>query len=276
MEPNQQEVAAKCRLVLDSVQQATVNRSQDISVPELESKCVNSVEQLSQLVDAHSDLFKACKRRNLGEDGDELYNQARQRSEALNSLMQQLDVLAESLADALEDLASSTAHPHVNTPNPQEVIQYAHLIRYTTFAHMGLVSAPPGPQEPQMVNSQLFQFARDHQARMAMQPPMQAAPSMPQGADGAAFPPGYQFPPGLAQPPAGYQPGDTVVMPPADGAAAGAGAGAAGPAGPAPQVLPPRPPAPPETGGGMALDLILNPDMEDVEDWSSDDEDSDY
>ena len=112
-------------------------------------------------------------------------------------------------------------------PTPESIIAYAHTLRYTTFAHAGLISQPPAPQQAQMCNSVLFRYSHGQAATAQPSVPLNDAS---QGAtstsdtfmdmdipDGwkpgdplPSFPSSIQL--GIQPPemPAGWKPGDPI------------------------------------------------------------------
>ena len=101
---------------------------------------------------------------------------AKQREAVLHQLTLHLDSLAQTLCVSIDKtgalleascsfitplgpMGDGAAHggPMLPPLPPVEaILEYAHRLRYTTFAHAGLVSQPPAPQQAQMLNSTLF------------------------------------------------------------------------------------------------------------------------
>jgi hypothetical protein len=103
-------------------------------------------------------------------------SRSNERDFILQALRLNLDNLAESIytsidrAEAIIDMSRSfipsphggaTPHEevHRSLPSVESILAYAHRLRYTTFAHAGLVSLPPAPQPAQMLNSTLFRHS---------------------------------------------------------------------------------------------------------------------
>lgn len=122
-------------------------------------------------------------------------SRAEQREQVLQALRVQLDSHVLSLASAVSKSSAllkeckSMVQPQPPAPSPQEILAYAHQLRYTTFAHAGLVSQPPAPQQAQMLNSTLFHYSQQR-----------AADAMPTALTGTAAASAKPEPPPQAQP----------------------------------------------------------------------------
>ena len=177
-----------------------------------------------------------------------------QREQVLQALRVQLDSHVLSLASAVSKSSAllkefkSMVQPQPPAPSPQDILAFAHQLRYTTFAHAGLVSQPPAPQQAQMLNSTLFHYSQQRAADAMPtaltgtatagakpEPPPQAQPQLQpqqaqaqaQAADAAAstlplslhnlppMPAGWKPGDPLPEFPAGFQlPDNTPAMPP--------------------------------------------------------------
>lgn len=117
-----------------------------------------------------------------------------QREQVLQALRVQLDSHVLSLASAVSKSSAllkeckSMVQPQPPAPSPQDILAYAHQLRYTTFAHAGLVSQPPAPQQAQMLNSTLFHYSQQR-----------AADAMPTALTGTAAASAKPEPPPQAQ-----------------------------------------------------------------------------
>jgi hypothetical protein len=254
-----------------------------------------------------------------------------QRREKLHALLLEVGTQAQSLSatlDRSEELLKacrSSLRPGdqaalpMPQPAPEDVLLLGHRLRYTTFAHAGLVSQPPAPQQAQMLNSTLFKYSQAHAADALPCALTQAGPARPDAADTAAkaadgkpepastsaaaasapaidvsslppmpadwqpgqplpsFPSGFQMPDNIPEMPPGWKPGDPIPMllPAAGAAATESAAEPMDTTEEPPTAAPPRPAAPavqPEL-----LSFILNPDLEEADDYSeSDDDDDDF
>ncbi|KAG1653954.1 hypothetical protein FOA52_008975 [Chlamydomonas sp. UWO 241] len=275
-----------------------------------------------------------------GQGEIERRSNASNRDEALRGLRLAIDGVAQGLADDVDRTqaildAGEVPDPGRPSPSPEAILELGHRLRYTTFAHAGLVSQPPCPQQAQMLNSSLFVFsqaraadampaaltahaaphAAPHAAAHAgptLQPPTAAAAApkpapkpdpgalaamLPTGVDLSAlppmpadwapgdpmpgFPPGFQLPPNIPEMPAGWKPGDPLpfASPPAAAAArqggeeAGADAAAAVAAATEQEAAMERAAAPaagpkPPVVREDLLTFILNPDLEEADDYS--------
>jgi hypothetical protein len=230
-------------------------------------------------------------------------SQARSRDLIFQSMRQQLEVLIPSLCTALdysETLMQYSRHyfpdPSRVTlpPSSQTVLSYAHRLRYTTFAHTGLISQPPAPQQAQMLNSSLFRFSLERAADAQPSVTTTSKASMQDGGiswsgrlpdrsdvgkDGTPlplFPEGFQMPEGMPEMPPDWKPGDPI---PFTGLMRARSAAAQAPT-LSPMLnegsAPPQPSSvQPPKGTGLAFDFLLNPEYEVVQSASSSEDDED-
>ncbi len=253
-------------------------------------------------------------------ESSEARSRAQARDERLRVLRLDLDSLARSLKSSIDatEALLSTSKSYVQPPHgddvaaPADILTYAQRIRYTTFAHAGLVGQPPAPQQAQMLNSLLFKFSQERAAdakpdiggvgrrpkkkeiAVREEPPTATAaapttsappataielpplpPDWQPGDPLPAFPAGFVLP-GMPAMPPNWKPGDPIPFLAAAAGAARSGEGAA-PMEVDVVVPPPRAaaaaaPAVTTTASSLA-DFILNPDLEVAYDVSDDDDD---
>jgi hypothetical protein len=110
--------------------------------------------------------------------------------------------------------------------SPESILSYSYNLRYTTFAHVGLISQPPAPQQAQMCNSALFRYSHSHAAdvqpnvtlKETDNPSIAASSSIPAYMDmdiPSGWKPGDPLPSfssiqGVPDMPAGWKPGDPI------------------------------------------------------------------
>ena len=134
----------------------------DDELARLEQRCSTSVEQLQLLLQRQGDVQAQVQqhaRLGLPPELREEASSASSRVQGiLDSAMAELGDLGIRLHEALEELSQSSrpTTPPRPPPAPATVLAYAHKLRYTTFAHLGLTSLPPAPQPFQLINSMLF------------------------------------------------------------------------------------------------------------------------
>ncbi|KAI8475118.1 MAG: hypothetical protein J3K34DRAFT_486900, partial [Monoraphidium minutum] len=198
------------------------------------------------------------------------------RGALLALLTSQLGSAAAALRGALDAAYALRKLPAPAVP-PEDVVAYAHRLRYGFFplgTTPDLGREPPAPQVPNMVASSLAQLAAQHKAAGAARgrAAEEAAAGGGAGGGGGALP----------SIPAGWKPGDPIpdefllsqAPLPGPGAAAGGGGGGGAPApaaaaAPAPAAAA----AAAAPGGGILGGLMLNQDLglgEEV-DYSEDD-----
>ncbi|GAX76562.1 hypothetical protein CEUSTIGMA_g4008.t1 [Chlamydomonas eustigma] len=171
-----------------------------------------------------------------------------------------------------------------------QVLEEQRRLHYTTFAHAGLISQPPAPQQAQMLNSSLFRFSLERAADA--QPSVESKSKASQqdasgktenrsdaGGDGTqlpSFPDGFQMPEGMPEMPPDWRPGDPIPIP-------GVKVALAAIQTPVPAPVLKEGPAPsqpsnmqPSATSGLAFDFLLNPEYEVVQSaTSSEDEEDD-
>mmetsp|Transcript_17305 Transcript_17305/g.37339 ORF Transcript_17305/g.37339 Transcript_17305/m.37339 type:complete len:312 (+) Transcript_17305:3-938(+) len=300
------DILDRCRVVSKLAADPTGHRDQEV------------LDQFKHILAFNNVLRRRCNDAGLFGQNDSVHTQAQQQkcNDVLQGLRAQLDILAQSLSDTLEDVHSSFIAPRkklktaslglpTQLPAPVDVLSYAHKLRYTTFARAGIVSLPPAPQQAQMYNSTLYKYSQEHPvlpdplvkaplpAPAAPAPAAATAPSllgmevppMPPGwkpGDPVPdFPEGYQLPLDMAAMPPmppGWKPGDPIPLPPGLGMMDLGMAARPAPEAPAADEDMSQPaPAPPPSAPRIDLSFILNPDMEVADDYSSDeDSDDDY
>lgn len=266
------ELVASCRAFQQSVQNSHPSWGSQIDCAALQQSCHDTVDKLRDLVSQHVELLGAQKQ----QQGSQALNPAGaqgttvgacpdaharlaaasvKRQEALDELLQQLDNSAESLYEALEDVPEHFTTPLLHTPDPEDVLRYAHRIRFTCFSRGATVSLPPNPQPWQMAQGVLAQLGRAQAAQRMAQQPAAAAPAAPAALPAAAAPPQPAAPAAAA---AAEQAPQAQVQP----------------------VQPVQQPVQQPVVASSAFDmLVLNPDlMEVVDDYSSseDDDDDDF
>ena len=250
---------------------STVSRENENVIASLCSRLSESVGNrdtvavLSELLSLQRKIERDLSQQPPSESTEASTSRSNKRDEIFQALRLNLDSYAESLntsidgAEAIIDMSRSfippphgdDAPPHEqqrSLPSVESILSYAHRLRYTTFAHAGLVSLPPAPQPAQMLNSTLFRHSLARAAEARPSTTASAHPDATQKATSAeaatadnpiatssagisallsselppmpdgwkpgdplpSFPSGFQLPEGIPEMPADWQPGDPL------------------------------------------------------------------
>lgn len=239
------------------------------------------VQQLQQLVAAHH-LLRAALAGHAGSAQSEAVQEfmlmERRTEQALDALLPATDQLAQAVRSSLDNAHLLLAqHPPLET-SPREVLSYAHKLRYTTFASLGVLPGqPPAPQVWDMRASKLYALqaaaAAAEEAATRVPAAVEAKRQAPEAPPAQLQPPVSLPPmpadwqPGMPVPldldllkiPDGWQPGDPIPgLPPLPAA------------GPIEQQLPAAAAAAPPAAAPAAvrelhMDFELNADLDDFE-----------
>ena len=185
----------------------------------------NQVKSLERLIQQHVEDSRRSIVRNPAA--------VMEREIILRSLRMELCNMASALgstideADSIIDASRSFSGPDpVHSVSPESILLYSHVLRYTTFAHAGLISQPPAPQQAQLCNSALFRYSHSHAADVQPSVPLKgtdepsiaASTSVPIYMDvdvPSGWKPGEPLPSfsslqGVPDMPAGWKPGDPI------------------------------------------------------------------
>lgn len=239
-----------------------------------------AVEQLKLLVETHTASSKTLQNSSNADDGEEPLLLVQKYQTIFSEFLASLDTHEQALHAAIEDTTETcTTTPLADIP-AEDIISYAHKLRHTTFASLGVLpGAPPNPQTWHMQNSALYKLSKlastftdaSMEAVAAPEPPAAkkakvdalTANVLESHVDSNLLdvtPPASAWRPSfedLPPPPPGWKPGDPLPLandlsPTADGQV---------------QSIK-REPEQPKVAN-FNFSLILNPDLEVEEDYSS-------